>query len=135
MRDQEDRRLHLARQLHEEVLHGVARSRIERAERLVHQEHARLENERARERHALPHPARQLLRILAGVTIDVEAHLSDPLAREVATIVSRHPTSALQTEGDVVLDRPIVERRVVLEHEAAIRARRFHGLAQDFDDA
>jgi len=40
--------------------------RVDGRERLVEQEHGRVDRERARERHALAHAARQLVRIVAG---------------------------------------------------------------------
>ena len=41
----------------------LANARVERAERLVEQQHLRLDGERARERHPLPLAARELRRI------------------------------------------------------------------------
>ena len=41
----------------------LARQRVERRERLVHQQHARIGRERARQRDALLHAARQLVDI------------------------------------------------------------------------
>ena len=99
-----------------------ARRRIERAEGLVHQDDARLQDERARNSDALPHPARELARVLRTVALDVEADLRDPRARLFIPLARRH-TSALEPERDVVLDRPVVERRVVLEDHAAVGAR------------
>ena len=49
-------------QLRELLLQGLARQRVERAERLVEKQHLRLGGERARDRDALPHAARQLPR-------------------------------------------------------------------------
>ncbi len=59
-----------------------AHLRVECGERLVEQQHARLDRERARERDALLHAARELVRIaLAGVPEPDELEqLSDPLA-------------------------------------------------------
>ena len=47
------------------VLQDEARLRVERGERLVHQQHLGLVGHQPRERDALPHAARQLVRILA----------------------------------------------------------------------
>ena len=44
----------------------LADGRVERAERLVEQQHARLDRERARERHALALAARELRRVAIG---------------------------------------------------------------------
>ncbi len=46
--------------------HLLARQRIERAERLVHQQQRRVVDQRARDRDALAHAARQLVRIAIG---------------------------------------------------------------------
>src|SRR4051812_21190827 len=49
-----------------ELLHDVPGLAIERAERLVHQEDVGLIGERASNRHALHHAARELARIVIG---------------------------------------------------------------------
>jgi hypothetical protein len=63
VRDEEDRRLPVLADQQHELLHLLAGLRVERAERLVHQQHRRLVGERAGDRHALLHAARQLARI------------------------------------------------------------------------
>jgi hypothetical protein len=45
----------------QQFLHQLARLVVERAEGLVHQQHARVVGQRAGDRHALLHAARQLL--------------------------------------------------------------------------
>ena len=60
VRHEEHRRLRLAPQLDQQLLHVQPRRRIERAERLVHQDDARRQDQRAGDGHALPHAARQL---------------------------------------------------------------------------
>ena len=45
------------------------------------------EDQRARDRDALAHAARELVRILRRVAIDVEPDLADPLARALASLV------------------------------------------------
>ena len=60
--DEEHRRLRLPPQLDQQLLHVQARRRIERAERLVHQDDPRRQDQRARDRDALAHAARQLAR-------------------------------------------------------------------------
>ena len=122
MRDEEHRRFGLPPQLDDQLLHVEARRRIERAERLVHENDARRENERPRNRHALPHAARQLVRELLRVARHVEADLGNPLPRALAPLGRLH-AAALEPERHVVLDRAVVERRVVLEDHAAVRAR------------
>ena len=48
----------------QQLLHQLAGLVVERAERLVHQQHARVVGQRARQRDALLHAARQLLRVV-----------------------------------------------------------------------
>ena len=48
------------------LLHELARLGVERGERLVHQQHGRIDGQRARDAHALPHAARELVRIAAS---------------------------------------------------------------------
>ena len=121
MRHEEHRCLRFLPQLVEQLLHAEPRGRIERAERLVHQDDARPEDQRARDRHALAHAAGELARILVSVALDVEADLVDPRVGLFAPL-ARANAAALEAERDVVFDGAIVERRVVLEHHAAIRA-------------
>ena len=51
-------------QLEQVGLQDGAGLRVERAERLVHQDHRRIVGERADQRGALPHAARQLVRVV-----------------------------------------------------------------------
>ena len=72
-------------------------------------------------------PPDSSLRILARVALDVEPDLGDPFARALAPLARRH-AAALEAERDVVFDGPVVERRVVLKHHAAIGAGSFDRL-------
>ena len=73
-----------ARQL---LLQRLAGQRVERAERLVEEEHLRLGRKRARNRDALPHAARQLARPpVDGVA---EADLAERVARLARAARSR----------------------------------------------
>ena len=72
--------LRLARpQLEQLVLHQLARLDVERRERLVHQQDLRVEDQHLRERDALPHSARQLVRV--AVLEAREADARQPVAR------------------------------------------------------
>ena len=67
MRD-EHHGLALLRPLHERkelLLQNFARLRVERRERLIHQENRRVHDQRAHETHALLHSARELVGIMA----------------------------------------------------------------------
>ena len=95
--------------------------RVERAERLVEQQDARLDGERAGERHALPLAAGELTGkalLQAGELHEVEEvqhALADfRLGRAAAAGPHR------QAEGDVVEHRHVAEQRVMLEYEADI---------------
>jgi hypothetical protein len=67
-------------------------------------------------------PARQLAGIFVRVAFDVEPDLLDPRLGLFAALF-RADATALETKRDVVLNRAIVEGRVVLEHHSAIGAR------------
>ena len=56
----------VASTLQQQVLHVGARLRVERAERLVHQQELRLHGVGARDREPLPHAAGQMLGIGIG---------------------------------------------------------------------
>ena len=94
--------------------------RVERAERLVEQQHLGLDRERARERDALALAAGELVRIAVGEP--VELHEREQLVDLGADLrlvraASRFGPHA-QAEGDVLEDRHVAEQRVVLEDEA-----------------
>ena len=63
--------------------------RVHRRERLVEQQHGRIDRERAGQRHALPHAARQLVRIVPGKFRELEVLQqrlrAPPAARPAAT--------------------------------------------------
>ena len=88
---------------------------VERAERLVEQQHLRLDRERAGERHALALAAGELVRValvVAGEPDDAE-QLVDALAHALLRLLAD-----LQPERDVLAHGHVLERGVVLEHEA-----------------
>src|SRR5947199_238706 len=70
------------------LAHQEARLLVERAERLVHQEDLRVERERAPDRHALLHPARQLARVLLGKA--GEAERAQQLGGRLPPALGRH---------------------------------------------
>src|SRR3954451_10617587 len=121
-------------QVNEQCLHVEAGGWIKRAERLVHEDDARREDQRPRDGDTLPHPAGQFARVLQRIALHVEADFPDPLAGPL-TPLARSDAPALQAERDVVFDRPVVERRVVLEHHAAIGAWPLDAAPANQDDA
>ena len=125
MRDEEDRflRLVLRPQLRYQILEHGARHRVERAERLVHQQHRRIDGERLRDRHALLHAAGQLARQLAEDRA-VEADLAQFFQRDRLQLVRAAPGKALlQRQHDVFARRHPREQTVILKDHAAVQPR------------
>jgi hypothetical protein len=66
VRDEQERRLGLVDDPVQLDLEPLPRDRVERAERLVHQQERGVERERAGDRDALLHPARELVWVAGG---------------------------------------------------------------------
>ena len=98
---------------------------VERRERLVEEQHLRLDRERARERDALLHAARELPRVARpGLGhVDELEQLGDALPDRVLADPLAHP----HPEADVVRDRHVREERVRLEHHAHVAPVRRRG--------
>ena len=99
---------------------------VERAERLVQQQDARLHRQRAGQRHALPLPAGELRRI--AFAQGPELHQIEQLLHPPRDLRLGRAGAALahgQPEADIVGHRHVAEQRILLEHEAdaAIRDR------------
>ena len=112
----------------------LAHPRVERAERLVEQQHLGLDRERPGERHALALAARELRRVAVGEAVEVdELRAARPPARLISAFGRLRIVSPKAT---LSLDRHVLERRVVLEHEADVallRRQRGGVLAVDHD--
>ena len=65
MGDQQDRRVEVAAQVGEDAEDLRLDDHVERGRRLVGDQHLRLEHQRQRDHDPLPHPARELVRVLA----------------------------------------------------------------------
>ena len=102
------------------LLHQRARLAVERAERLVHQQDLGVVGERAGERHALAHAARELLGI--GVLEALEPDLPMKPVRDPPPLGGGH-AAQLEPELDVAPDGQPGEQRVALEHHAALGRR------------
>ena len=92
---------------------------VERAERLVQQQHLGLDRERAGERDALALAAGELRGIAVGQP--VELHQLEQLVHLARGSAPRRALAArlhAQAERDVLEHRHVAEQRVVLEHEA-----------------
>src|SRR2546425_3726014 len=118
--DEEDRLAGALPDAGQLLLHGLPRLRVQRAERLVHQQHVRVEREHAGERDALLHPAREL----AGQKM---TELGQSGKRQISIhnrgTFRRWSSSNFQAPADVALDGPPGKERELLEDHAAIRPR------------
>jgi hypothetical protein len=114
-------------QLALELLSG---ERIERAERLVHQQDAGIVGEHARNGDALLHAAGELVRVAIGGAL--EAYEFHELVGDRLHLGARQPPLA-RAEADVLAHRHPGEQRVVLEHHAAVAAGAADALAVDED--
>ena len=101
-------------QVAELVLERAARQGIERAERLVHQEHGRIGGEGAGEPHALTLPARELPGRLALVARRLEADEREQLARARASLLLA-PAEETGHEGDVLAHAQVGEEADLLD--------------------
>jgi hypothetical protein len=88
---------------------------IQRAERFVEQQHRRVDGERPGEAHPLALPAGELRGI--AVRKPLELDQLEQLVDARADLVLRPPPDR-EPEGDVLVDGHVLERGVVLEHEA-----------------
>jgi hypothetical protein len=80
VRHEEHRRADLALQAQELVLQLRAHDGVDRAERLVHEQHGRVDRERARHAHPLPLAAGELVRVAGAVLVGVQADQVQQLA-------------------------------------------------------
>ena len=94
-------------------LHLLAQLQVERAERLVEQQHMRLVDQRARQRHPLALAARQLRR--AALADARQSHQGQQLVGAPRALGRGH-LAHHQRIGDVVAHAHVREQRVVLEH-------------------
>jgi hypothetical protein len=121
VRDQHHRLALGLQHLQQQVLHGGARLRVQRAERLVHQQEFGLHRIGARQRQPLPHAAGQVLGIVVG-------EIGQPHQPHVALHdgVALGPVGAVgrqrEAEADVLLHREPREDAVLLEDHPALGA-------------
>ena len=102
--------------------------RVDGRERLVEQEHGRVDRERARERHALPHAARQLVRIVTGELGQVEV-----FQQRVRALFAFWQGKALDLDAEhhVLEHGPPRQQQILLQHEGDVGVWPFHALAVD----
>ena len=100
--------------------HLLARQRIERAERLVHQQQRRIVDQRAHDRGALAHAAGEFAR--AAVVEFGEADLGEQLVR-ARDVSLRVEPAQLELQHHVAEDVAPFEQHRALEHDAEIGLR------------
>ena len=135
VRDEHGRHVDLVVEATQPGAQLLAHGGVERAEGLVEQQHARLDRERAGERHALALAAREL----GGIAVReaVEVHELQQLVHARLDLLLG-PLADREPEGHVLRHGHVLEGRVVLEDEADVAAlRRLLGrvLAGDVDPA
>ncbi len=119
--DEDHREADVFPQRHQLLLHLAAGERVERRERLVHQQHRRLHGERARDRDALLHAAREHVRI--DVLELAEIDLGDQRARVLVRLRARHAPVDQQRKHHVAQHRlPRQQLVELLEHHHAVGA-------------
>ena len=123
MRDQHHRLAALAPDALEIEIHLLARHGVEGAERLVHQQNARIVDECSTDGRALLHAARQLHRILVAEV--VEADHGEQLLRTRARCGLFEPLH-LHGQHDVLEDRAPRQQNRALEHHTDVAPRRLH---------
>ena len=114
----------LALQTGQLELQLLAQLGVERAERLVEQQHPRAQHERPGECHALLLTARQLVRLALGELL--EAHETQCLGRACRRLIAREVVHEAQAERDVALDGQVGEQRIALEHRVDRSALGWH---------
>ena len=120
MRDEQHRLARREPQRLEVEAHLLARQRVERAERLVHQQQRRVVDQRARDRDALAHAARQLVRIAVGEV--GEPDLREQLQCALAVRARLEPAQ-LDLHEHVGEHVAPVEQHRALEHDAEVGLR------------
>ena len=130
VRDEDHRLAHLLVQAQELELEAVARDRVERAERLVHQHQRRVDGERAGEADALSLAARELGRIAVGVLrLELPTRSSSSAVRSL--IRARGQPSRRGTVRDVLGDGHVREEPDLLDHVADPAAQLGHVVVAD----
>src|SRR5471030_1610966 len=127
----EHHRLALGRpQFEQFVFHQLSRLHVERRKRLVHEQDLRIQDEGLRQRYALAHAARQLVRIAAAEA--AQAHALEPIIAAFDCFSPRH-TAKLQTNNDVVERTAPGHQRLGLEQIARPSVDSGQGFARNLD--
>ena len=122
VRDENAGDVHFVVQLPQPAAQLLAHFGVERAERLVQQQHARLDGQRASQRDALALAAGELRREAPSLILQLDQ--VEQLVNLLADLrIARRRTLArphAQAEGDVFEDRHVPEERVMLEDESDV---------------
>ena len=105
-------------------LHLIAQLLVEGAERLVHQQQARMRNQRPRHRHPLLLAAGQLARIAPAIVL--HSHQRERFGDAPFDVGLRQLGAHLERKRDVVRNREMRKQRVRLEHHADVAVVRRH---------
>ncbi len=110
-------RRQLAMQPRQLLQHVAADLRVERRERLVQQQHARPDRQRASDRHPLLLAAAELARVASRIVqhADHAQAFAYPLAHDAV-----RDAAGAQAEGDVLVDPHVRKEGVVLHHHADV---------------
>ena len=108
---------------------------VERGDRLVGDQHARLDDQRTREADALPLAAGELVRVAVAQLGAQADGVEDLLDARVELAASREPVQPQRLADDVAAAHPRVERRVrILEDHVQIAAQRSHRAPREVRD-
>ncbi len=118
MGDEDDGLLALFVDLQQLVLQHLAGHRVERGKGLVEQDHIRVVGQHSGDGDALAHAARERIGVLVLKALEAD-HLDKAACHLQALGLGN--ALHLQAEGDVVYHREPGEKRVLLEHHAAVR--------------
>ena len=122
IRDEDDRLPRLLPNLQDLVLKHRTRQRIERAQRLVEQQHFGLRSQRARHGHSLLHaPGKLTWKLVRGM--GELHHRNGLLNTDLALSLGLARKDLVHGQGDVFPHREPRQQRVVLKHQSAIRPR------------
>ena len=117
----DDDRAILTGQPSQEIAELAAARGVERRRRLIHQEQRRVDRERARDRHALRFPTRELARQRLLAVLDAER--AQQLARAALRFRQRDAVRVHRREPHVLERRQVLEQVMKLEDEADLAAK------------
>ncbi len=103
------------------VLQGRSRERVQRAERFVEQQHLRIHRECSRNRNSLPHSTGEFVWALVSRRREVD-HRDVFLNVFTAFFIRPVREELIDSQRDVVEDVQPRQQRIVLKHDATIRA-------------